>query len=156
MLHAGGICYRGGCEDEGNSNASNGAEGDLAAAEEREEKVLDDGAEDYAGDRVKGLDRVVGYAAELHLAGLRDDVVHDLVVAEVEDHEANDDTAALKTALEFVYETCCPWDRAVATRSLFSWHGCGEAEARTAGDEEDFDSLRENITRGMEFDCRIS
>lgn len=69
---------------------------------------MDEGTENDASDRVERLDRVVRYARQLHLAGLGNEVVEDLVVAKIEEGEANDDPTGFEAAFDFGHEVLRP------------------------------------------------
>ena len=86
LLHPGRVRHRAAAEEEGRRDARDRSERDLAPGEEGVHG-LDGRPEDDARHAGEGLDHVVRDAVQLHLSGLRDEVVEHLDDAEVEDHE---------------------------------------------------------------------
>lgn len=107
-LRAGRVGHRQRQQGEGRGDAGDGPEGDAAAREEREQEALDQGVDGDVEDGVQGLDRVVGDPGELHLAGLRDEVVRRLVEAQVEYGEADDHAAGPEPAPDLLHESRRP------------------------------------------------
>lgn len=71
MLGYGCVGHCQGGEHETEGYASDGPEGDADFAEGRVDEAVDDGDEDYDGERVDVLHDVVGDAVEFHCAGYK-------------------------------------------------------------------------------------
>lgn len=148
FLDAGRVGHCEGAEEEAPGDARDGLELDADLAQGRVEELVADGDEDDDGDGVDVLHNVVWDAVQLHLPGLRDEIVEHLRVDDPVDGVEGEDLAGDEGALDFLDEQAVPLEVVIAVAELCLVFGlCGVEVALVCDtDPDDLECLGDDGT----------